>query len=259
MKAFIALGKVGDIISVLGILQHEFRQTGAKPRVVTSKDYASLFDRVPFVDIDIFPGSWMDLTGALKYAKQRYSEVVNLSVFGKDFPIEQRTSSFQLEPYERAGVLHLWDKLPLELERSDESYNRCQHEPSILFSDHSQSSPFIQKEDLNGLLVRSFPNYKVIRLSMHRQRHIFDFLPWYDFAEAIVCIDSAHLHLTAATKTPVVTLVQDRPHRWHGSAWSKRFCFYGRYGEYEQRKAELIECLRDAISGKEKPEIVEVT
>lgn len=255
MKAFVATSKFGDTIAILPILLHEFKQTGVKPRIVTSKDYASLFDRVPFVDIDIFPGGWMDLTGALKYAKRRYSEVVNLSVFGKDFPIEQRTSSFQLEPYERAGVLHLWDKLPLELERGE---FRGWLGKLILFADHSQSSPFIQKEDLQELLVSSFPDHRIERLSMCQVNHIFDFLPWYDIADAIVCIDSAHLHLTAATKTPVAALVQDRPHRWHGSAWSKRFCFYGRYGEYEQRKDELIECLRDAIEGKEKPEIVEV-
>lgn len=256
MKAFVATSKTGDTIAVLPILLHEFKQTGVKPRVVTSKDYASLFDRVPFVDIDTFPGSWTDLTGALKYAKQRYSEVVNLSVFGQDFPIEQRTSSFQLEPYERAGVLHLWDKLPLELERKPTIGPIPS--PLIMFADHSQSSPFIQKEDLLKLLEGSFPNHKIRRFSMQHSEHIFNYLGLYDAADAIVCIDSAHLHLTAATKTPVVALVQDRPHRWHGSAWSKRFCFYGRYGEYEQRKDELIECLRDAIAGKEKPEIVEV-
>lgn len=254
-KAFVATSKIGDSIAVLPILLHEFKTTGVKPRVVTSKDYASLFDRVPFVDIDIFPGSWMDLTGALKYAKQRYSEVVNLSVFGKDFPIEQRTSSFQLEPYERAGVLHLWDKLPLEIDRLRYWEYKL---PTIVFCDHSQSSPFIQSSDLHALLASSFPSMRVERMSMVRLPHIFEALEMFDAAKAIVCIDSAHLHLSAATKTPVAALAQDRPHRWHGSAWSKRFCFYGRYGEYEQRKAELIECLRDAISGKEKPEIVEV-
>jgi len=88
--------------------------------------------------------------------------------------------------------------------------------------------------------------------------HFFDFLPWYDAADALVSIDTSHLHLSAASNKPVVALVQDRPDRWHGSAWSQRFACYCRYHEFDERKDEMVESLRDAMANKPKPEMVEM-
>lgn len=253
---YLNLGKSGDIISSLPILYAEWLETKIKPGLIVARQYASLLDRVTFINSHIYPGEWYDLKGALKWAKQKFNKVVPLSVFGKDFPVEHRTSSFQLETWKRAGKLEQWDSLSLSgLMNGDEAI--AFKRPTILFADHSQSSPFFGKEDIHKLLTKEFPEHEILRLSTVKLPHLFDFLKWYDAAKAIVCVDSAHLHLSAATKTPVAALTQDRPSRWHGSAWSKRFCFYCRYSELEGRKAEFVEALRDAISGKIKPEMVE--
>jgi len=254
--SYIALGKAGDIISCLPILRHHFVTKKEKPNVLTSRDYASLLDRVPFVNTEIYDGGWMDLEGAMIHAKRKHSKVIPLAVFGSDFPIQHKTSSFQLEAYERSGMLGMWDKLKLEGLAGGEGIQF--KKPTILFADHSQSSPFMQKEDLFKLLVSSFPGFHIERLSNHKLPHLFDFLSWYDAAKAVVCVDSAHLHLSAATKKPVAALTQSRPEKWHGSAWSKRFCFYCRYSEYEQRRDELVECLRDKLESVTPLEIVEL-
>jgi hypothetical protein len=197
----------------------------------------------------------MDLKGALKFAKQRFYPVVVLSTFGEQFPIEHRRSSFQLDCYDRAGILQQWDCLKLTGLKSD-SRNGLDLNSTILFADHSQSSPFLQKEELHRMLVESFPKHKVLRLSEHRLPHLFDFLDWYDNAEALVTIETSHLHLSAATTTPVFALATDKPHRWNGSCWSKRFKFYCRYSEFNERKEELIEAMRDELLGRKQPEIV---
>ena len=57
-------------------------------------------------------GEWFDLHGALRYAKSKYRRVINLSTFGDKFPIEQRFTGFQLDQYERGGMLN---KFPLPL------------------------------------------------------------------------------------------------------------------------------------------------
>lgn len=261
MKAYIALGKCGDICSSLPIIYHEFIKSGRKPNVVVSQQYAWIFDRVPFAEVTAFPGDWTDLDGALLFAKQRFSEVVCLSVFGRDFPIHQKTSSFQLEAYERAGVLHLWDKLPMpDIWLNPAMVASDTPSPSvILFADYSESSPFMQANELFSLLQETFPRHVILRTSqMRKEAHFFDCLAWYEAADALVTIETSHLHLSAASKTPVFALATDRPAKWNGSAWSKRFAFYCRYSEFSARKQELVDAMRDQLSGRIKPEIVEM-
>lgn len=256
MTALIALGKIGDIVGVLPIAHHHFVTYKKKPVVIVSKEYAALLDRVPFVEAEVYPGHWTDLAGALKFAKRKYSKVSVLSTYGENYPVEHRRSSFQLDAYERAGMLKQWDTLKLEGLARGEAVKFPK--PTILFADHSQSSPFLQKDDLFKLLQESFPKHDILRLSEHRVAHLFDFLDWYDAARAIVTVETSHLHLSAATKTPVFALATDKPSRWNGSCWSKRFAFFCRYSEYDSRKAELIEAMRGAFDGRKKAEVVEL-
>lgn len=226
--------------------------------MMVSRQYSSILRRVPYVNPLIFDGEWSDLSGALKIAKQKFNDVTVLSTFGNGFPIEHRTSSFVLDAYDRAGCLHLWDALPLVLDKgkTPEILKQYPRIPTILLSDHSQSSPFLQKHALYDLLVREFPNHVVVRLQEYKLPHIVDFISWYDRAAAVVCVESAHLHLTASTKTPVVAIATDKPTRWNGSCWSKRFAFYCRYSEFDERKQEMVEAMRDAMSGKAKREVL---
>lgn len=254
MKAFVATGKAGDCIASLPILWHE--RHAERPTVIVSKAYAHIYTPFKWLNVDVYNGDWTDLSGALKYAKAKYAPVVSLSVFGRDFPIEHRTTSFQLEPWERAGVLPLWDKLEYpEVARSSDKIPS-----SILFCDHSESSPFLQKEDLVALVKKSVPNIPIIRTSsLAPSETVWGLLPIYDAVSAIITIDTMHLHLSAFTKTPVLALAADRPTKWNGSAWSKRFAFYCRYGEFSDRKEEFIEALGMALNGENKPEIVEIS
>lgn len=255
-KAFLAINKLGDSVSILPLLWHEHQRTSQPVTVVVSEQYASLFDRLPYVKPVVFPGKWYELEDALKWAKERFNEVVPLTVYGDGFPIEHRTSSFQLEPWERVGMLGEWDGIEMQ----QHSRNRPPMvPPSILFADHSESSPFLQKEELFRLLVDNFPKHDIVRLSGVQVEHPFDLvICHYSTADALVTIDTAHIHLSQFTKTPVFALANDKPTKWNGSAWSKRFAFYCRYGEFNDRKDELIESMRATLSGWVKPEVVEL-
>lgn len=253
MTFVLAGSKAGDTFAVLPIIHHFFVTTKSKPTVVVAKQYAHIFERVPYANAVRFDGEWGDLKGALRFAKREFFDVVCLSTYGHGFPIEHRTSSFVLDQYERAGCLHLWDSLPLVIEhKAREPFPR----PTILFADHSQSSPFLGKQELDALLRTSFPTHQIIRLSDVRLPHVADFVGWYDQADAIVTVETAHLHLSAATRTPVFALATDKPSRWNGSAQSKRFAVYARYSEFESRKEELIQAMKDTLAGERKPETI---
>lgn len=252
MTCFVIVGcKTGDVLSALPIIHHAAITTKERPAVMIARQYASILERVPYVTPMIFNGDWQDLKGALRLAKRHSSRVVCLSTYGREFPVEHRTSSFVLDQYDRAGILSLWDKLPLVIEYKPRlPFGR----PTILFADHSQSSPFLHKQDLHALLVESFPSHQIIRLSDIKLPHICDFVGWFDQADALVTIETVHLHLSAATTKPVFAWAADKPSKWSGSAWSKRFSFFGRYGEFEERKTEMVEAIKDTLAGIRKPE-----
>ena len=254
MTCFVAVGcKLGDCVNALPLVHHWAITNGEKPTLMVAKQYASILNRVSYVEPLVFDGNWIDLKPALSLAKQKFNHVVCLGVFGKDFPVEHRTTSFMLEPYERMGWLPLYGTLPLVINYTE---RKPFQKPTILYADHSQSSPFLYKQRLLELLKNNFPKHQVLLLSDVLLPHFADFVGWYDKADALVSVETAHMHLSAATRTPTFALATDKPHKWNGSAWSKRFKFFCRYGEFEQRQEELIEAIKCTLAGIKKPEIL---
>ena len=106
MKCFIALGKFGDCISALPIIEREYKCSRKKPDVISSDKYSSVFHGVTYVNkVVLFPGKWSDLHGAIKFAKANYNDVEILQCHGENFPFKQTKPSFQHEVYDRAGLL----------------------------------------------------------------------------------------------------------------------------------------------------------
>lgn len=256
LKAWLQLGKFGDIISLLPILNSEFISTGRAPKLIVSKHYRSVFDYIDYVDPVVYDGHWQDLEGALKFAKRNFQKVICPQHFG--IPFSHRHPSFQYDQWDRAGYLDQWDKLPLEIPRLNEhSFKK----KTILVSDHSQSSPFFRKEDMVKLLSKSFPDMDVVRIAGKVYPSLFDVLPIMDAASVVVCVDSSHLHISKASKSPVVAFTANLPQMWHGSAYSSRFAFHCRYSDFDARKDELVLSIRSALSGstKEKPSVIKTS
>lgn len=247
MKCFIALGKTGDILSILPILHDEFTRTRVKPKLVVSRDYASVLQAVSYVEPIIHANRFDDLSGAIKLVKSLGMEAVPLQVFGQAFPIQKTTPSFQLDQWTRGGVVDHFHEWPLVIDRRNHDKERalCKaiagKRHFILLADYSESSPFWQKEDLAKLLVGRFgATHAIIRLSEVRAHNFQDLLGLYHQASLLVSIETAHLHLSRAVSTPVVALATDIPSRWHGSAWHPRYAFHCRYGDFQERTDELL-------------------
>jgi len=249
----ICLGKTGDVLNVLPIVHHWSILNKKKPTMMVSKQYSDILDRVDYAYRVIYEGHWSDLSGALKLAKQKFNSTICLATYGEKFDIEHRTSSFVLDAYERAGLLPLYDTLPLHIRWEPRApFKR----PTILFADHSQSSPFLYKQEMYALLKSEFPQHQIMLLSDVLLPHVADFAGWYEQADALVTVETMHMHLSAATRTPVFALATDKPSKWHGSPCSKRFAWYCRYGEFAARRGELIEAIKDRLAGVKKPEIL---
>lgn len=254
-KIFIALGKAGDILSVLPILYQEFKVTKKPPKLLVSSKYASVLNCVSYVDPRIWAGDFFDLSAAVKLVKGMGMDAVLLQVFGRDWPFMKRTPSFQLEQWDRAGALEYFYDWPLMIDRRNRNRERdiiskMGNRPFILVADYSESSPLPGKNRLVDVISNRFGDtHSVIQLSSIRATALTDFVGLYERASALVSIETSHLHLSRAVKRPMVALTTDIPSRWHGSAWHPRMQLQCRYSDLALREEELSRAISQVING----------
>ncbi len=124
----------------------------------------------------------------------------------------------------------------------------------ILVGDKGQSSPFKKSDELVELIAKKFKKLKIVRLSEVKADFIYDLLGLYDKAVALVSTETVHLHLSRASKVPVISLTTNKPERWHGTAYQTRFHLQIRYYDFDSRKGEIINCLKSIVSGIARPE-----
>lgn len=235
------LGKNGDILSIIPCLHAEFKETGKNPTLIVSKDYAPLAKCFPWLNVEEFDGKFDFLGNAIRWAKGRGRVDYIPQMHGVGYPHPKRNHpSFQLDQWDRMGRLHQWGSLPLEVPRLSNRAIPSLEQPAILVADHSLSSPFPHVDDLVESLKRRFPGHHVTRLSSIRLPLLIDFLALFDASDLLVTIDTAFLHLSAASAIPVIALVTDNPSAWHGSAYHPRFALHVRYKDYRLRKSELL-------------------
>jgi hypothetical protein len=264
VSTYIQLGKIGDILSLLPVLHNQEQLYGEPQRLIVSREYAHVVEGLDYVEPVVWPGDWMDLKGAIRDAKRTYGDVIIPQTFAKDYNIQRHHPSWQYDQWERAGMLNAWGHLPLKLPRRPQSpcsflwtVGLDDNDKFILVADHSQSSPFAQAESLIAELesIASPLNVKVVRLSSVRVANIIELLPLYDAAALIVTVDTMHLHLAKATSTPVIALSTDTQGRWRGSAWHPSMLLHVRYGDYEQRKAQVLHEAGKVLAGHTPPPI----
>lgn len=251
MKAYIQLGKAGDIISILPCLLADFIEDGEKPHLIVSSRYAHVLQGVEYVEPIIYAADWQDLSGAILDAKRRYPNISVPQMHAKDYMPRRMYPSFQLDQWARCGRLNQWGQIPLEYPRSESVKGKY-----ILLGDHSESSKFAHIEDLHLSLVAEFPHHRIVRLSSTNLPQLADVLALYDGADLIVTIDTMHAHLSAASRTPVIVLATDTPSRWHGSAYHPRMVAHIRYGDYTMKKEQLLHAARVAVNKVSTPWVV---
>lgn len=259
-QVLICLGKYGDVIGILALLHERFKCTGQIQNLMVAKKYAGLLDGCSYINAIIFDGDFSQLSDAYRLAKQQFDEVICLQVFGKDFPFQHTQKNFQQEQWHRAGMANMVGRFPLVFDkRNKEREEKLLAELNlpekfILVADKSESSPFPQIEDLlTGLKSLGLP---VFMLSGIWVEKLYDLIAVYDKATVIVSTETAHLHLTAASNTPVIALATDKPSLWHGTLPHNRFAFHCYYGEYPEKKNLLMQKAKEICDGNYVPEKV---
>lgn len=264
-KVHCNLGRYGDVCAFLPVLKNEYEETGEKPKLIISRDYADILDGVSYVDSVVYQGKFEDITGALKFAKALGSQVVTSQVVGiPDVVVSQIygethapkiiCDSFQQDAFRLANRLELWPKQPkLVFDKRDKKREARlvkeipKDKPWIVVSSGGNSSPFPYNDLLWEVLNHSVPEFHVVDLSKIKAEKFFDLLGIMDHKNtaAMILTDSGPLHLSYATEKPVHAIVTDSPSLWHGAAWRPFYASYTRYGNFARDLPRILDLIRN--------------
>jgi hypothetical protein len=277
-RTLLNLGRYGDCIALLPILKHEYDETGEKPRLVISKDYADILDGVSYVDPVIWDGPFEDIQGALRFARGLGDDVVASQVVGvPDVVVSQVygnhhtpkviCDSFQQDLWRLSDRLDLWPKQPpLVFDRRDADREAKLLKgiptklPWLVVSTGGFSSPFPYDELLWELLVNLANDFHIIDLAEIKADRFYDILGIMDHpnTHAMILTDSAPLHLAYATKKPIHAIATDSPTLWYGSAWRPSYASYTRYKNFPRDVIKMLDLIRNPAPEPKYPNVVHV-
>jgi len=266
-KIYLMLGRIGDILNIIPAIKYESQQHNYKPKVIAAKKYADVLDGFNFLEKVEFPGEFTDTAGAVIFAQRNYPEyiLVNCAVYGRNYKVNKKCSSFLREAWRLSHCPVAWGKLPLNVtNRNQERENAILNfleisenkKPIVLTALSGTSSPFQYRELLlNKLTERLCEKFLIIDISELKAHRIYDLLSLYERARCLIAIDSAPLHLAEAMprtppKLPVVSLISDLKDTWHQSSWRRNHILRVLYSEVPNRMEEIIQA---AIEGHNLP------
>lgn len=259
----VMLGNLGDCVIALPSLKRWADEHGRPAPVLTTDYCAPLFEGCSYVKTAVVPSTYHDLPHVLAMLKTEMPNqpVKNLQFYGSGAP--QILPSFWHEQMYLAGLLKNGEDLPLVFDRRDSTRERklindftewhqvANPRPVILFCGKGNSSPLKDAKALKEILWhRLGEDFNMVDLGDVKAEKPFDLLGLYDHAAALISIDTLHIHLSKASNVPVFAIARDYPDRWHGTPQLDRFAWYCRYSDVLERVDELVEVLRNTVSGK---------
>lgn len=261
-KAVIQLGRRGDILNVLPLLE-EANRNGKRAGLMVAREFADLLDGVSYLDPLVFPGRHTDVPGALRLCRQAGYTPVVAQLYGDTVQQERVCDSFCREAWRRCGMEHRWDQISLVLDRRDEAREQALADslgvdwsrPVVLHCGAGVSSPFPDfTSRMQAVQEMLGGSAQFVDLSAQqggkfviRPEKSFDLLGLLDRATALVTIDTMPLHLARASAVPVLAFRNNAA--WLGSTRFANHALHRTYKEFDEPEvAQVLSELIDAAS-----------
>lgn len=242
----VQLGRYGDLLNILPVAKHIADTEGAVAMVV-HRDFLGLMEGVSYVQVIPWDGDFMRPHEAAKAVKDQFKCVLVSQPADSAVARERVCEAFNMESWRYGGYLDKWSELRLDIDRRDRAREDklldalgLRGQPFLLVNPHSQSSPFPQADQLvASIQMKWAPRFKVVDMRRFRAERYHDLLGLMDRALGLVTVDTASLHLAAASRVPVIALISDHLTPWHGSKPRCNIRLSMRYKEYQFREAEM--------------------
>lgn len=217
-KAFLQMGRYGDIILLLPAFHEWSKRTGFNTKVITSEEHASVFEGVSYIDAIPLAFHWFhELNKARQWAEINFPGCVTTQLHGANWgatPDDQPSYSWTM--WKRTGLLEEYAKLPLIFDKRDANRERAlldrvnrRKMPMLLVNFAGITSPFAPVPEVMNALEVFRGQFTVVNLSDLRAYRIYDLIGLMDNAIGLLTIDTSTLHLAAASSTPFIAFCRD--------------------------------------------------
>jgi len=245
----VQLGRFGDLINIFPILKKIKDDSGFVPEVVVHRDFASVLDGISYAKPVIWDGAINDPHGAAKLCTGK--RVIITQIDGNK-NISRSHECFAHKSWDIAGCYHLWGTLPYVFDRRNPDRERIlassclsKEKKNILVATQAYSSPFKNSDDLLRDIRSEFPCFNVVDLGSVKAQKIYDMLGLYERSVCLITVDTSHIHLSAATRIPIVLL---RPETWVGFRSPNPRCFLEVPLEnYTDSRVKIIDAVRSIV------------
>ena len=222
----VMLGRYGDIINILPFLKH-VHDNYEKPVMMVSKEFESVLDGVSYVERWVVDLNNNQLNEALELGRAKFKFVICAQIWGKNFQQTRNAPAYNMESWNNCGMLNRFnDKtmLPVfdlrNIARESDLVRYAtgsgKHKIILVKLGGGVSSPFHHGERFLKMIGDAFgERFRIVDISNLALHRIYDLIGLMDVASCLLTTDSAPLHLAAASKVPVVALVNPLP--WQGT------------------------------------------
>lgn len=229
----VQLGRFGDIINMLPIAYHIAAQYD-RPHFLVSKEFASILDGCSYVIPDVVDLRNDQINEALAIANRKYPFVINTQIWGTNFHPERHATAYNLESWQSAGFGHKFkdtDWYPVFDRRDHQKEEALAHKllghctkPVLLVNvTHAHSAPFPEGPQVLQQIKELYSErYDIVDIGPLRFDRIYELLTAIERSSCVISIDTALLHLTCATNTPLLALINPNP--WVGSIPRTEHC-----------------------------------
>lgn len=221
IPTFLQLGRFGDLILLGPAFKHWADKVGAAVNVVTSKQFGSVLDGMSYVNKIEADGDWHHDAGKiLNEAKRHFPNLYRTQLHGAGWTTPPDSlPSYSISMWARAGLtLEDYKRLPLVFDRRNPEREqkliqtwRKTDKPLILLCLLGHTSPLKAEAAIIKALAPFFNRCEVLNLNHNevRAQRVYDLLGLMDIAAGLITLDSMPLHLSAASKVPVINYVRD--------------------------------------------------
>lgn len=231
-SVFVMLGRFGDIMNILPMLKAQ-ADAGPRPTLVVAQEFASILDGVSYCDRIVWEGGYDRLPDALRWLRRDKGIAMPVVCQVHTNPRDRArlTPSYQTECWRLAGRLDGFaTRGPLVFDRRDVNreavlaakvYGGIDHilsgkkKPVILVGLKSHSSPLTNAGEIFEAMLRVFSaTHEIFDLAKVEAHYVFDLINVFESAACLLCSDTMFLHLSRASKVPLVALINNG---WRGS------------------------------------------
>ena len=264
MKHFISNGRYGDIIHAIPAVHEYTLRTGQPVRMTVAAEFASVLEGCSYIEGYGAPVPWQKVRDIEAHARSRFpqDDFQTIACYGHDYSCGYQTWSFLRETWRLTGCPVPPEGQPLVFDRRDRQREASLfkalaitgNRPYILVCVQGKSSPFAQGALLMSDIHAARPDCQLVDISYLRSERVYDLLGLFERAEALVTIDTMHLHLSAAVpQMPVYALICDGPTKWNRSDWRPQQRWRCTYQEFARLRPEFKATLEKNDAGHSVP------